>query len=219
MAIEIEKIDIFWKKLEEACEQCGRDMTEVTPVIETDKFDSNEVSQLIDGGFDALQETKLYKAEAKVLQVSGNVDWHYMGKIKDNQIAKAVRMFSMIHFVGSMELLKAIDDAAGKASTNPMIALEANVAGAGGTGFLADELHEAADFAAGSFNITFSAISGKPPLYMNSAASMKYYHQLALLKSQVEDSAGLALGLSMGRSDRDLDAAVATGCNWIRGIL
>jgi len=219
MAIEIEKIDIFWKRVEEACIQCGRDISEITPVVETDKFDLEEISQLIDGGFDSLQETKLYKAEAKILQVNGNVDWHYMGKLKENKVDKAVRMFSMIHFVGSMELLKAIDDEADKAGTNPMIALEANVVGAGGTGFVADELHEAADFAAGSFNITFAAISGKPPLYMNSETSMKYYHQLALLKSQVEDSAGLALGLSMGRTDRDLDAAVATGCNWIRGII
>ena len=199
--------------------QCGRDVSEVTPVIETDKFDLEEIAQLIDGGFEALQETKFYKAEAKILQVSGNVDWHYMGKLKENKIAKAVRMFSMIHFVNSMELLKAIDAAADEAGTNPMIALEANVVGAGGTGFVADELHEAADFAAGSFNITFAAISGKPPLYMNSETSMKYYHQLALLKSQVEDSAGLALGLSMGRTDRDLDAAISTGCNWIRGTI
>ncbi len=219
MAIDIENIDIFWKRLEESCLQCGRDISEVTPVVETDKFDLEEISQLIDGGFDALQETKLYKAEAKILQVSGNVDWHYMGKLKENKVAKAVRMFSMIHFVNSMNLLQAIDEAADEAGTNPMIALEANVAGTGGSGFDASELHEAADFAAGSFNITFAAISGKPPLYMNSETSMKFYHKLALLKSQVEDSAGLALGLSMGRTDRDLDAAVATGCNWIRGIV
>jgi uncharacterized pyridoxal phosphate-containing UPF0001 family protein len=128
-------------------------------------------------------------------------------------------MFTMIHCVDSMDMLEALDAAAEEAGTSPIIALEANVVGAGGKGFTAETLHEAADFAAGSFNVTFSAISGKPPLYMNSETSMKFYHQLALLKSQVEDELGLGLGLSMGRSDRDLQAAVSAGCNWIRAIV
>lgn len=219
MTINIENIDTFWKKLEEACEQCGRDIADITPVVETDKIDIEDLSILIDAGFSALQETKLYKAEAKIIQANANADWHYMGKLKENKLGKVVRMFSMIHFVDSMDMLEALDAAAGDAGTSPMIALEANVVGAGGKGFTAEALHEAADFAAGSFNVTFSAISGKPPLYMNSETSMKFYHQLALLRSQVEDELGMGLGLSMGRSDRDLQAAVSAGCNWIRAIV
>lgn len=217
--VDIEKIDNFWNALTESCEKCGRDIAEITPVPETDNFAPDELVEIVDAGFDSLQETKLYKAEQKIVQAEVNADWHYMGKLKEKQIPKAVRMFSMIHFVNSMDMLKAIDAASDEAGTSPMIALEVNVVGPGGTGIMPEEIHEAADFAAGSFNVSFVGISGKPPLYMNSEASMKYYHHLALIKSQLEDELGIGLGLSIGRSDRDLDAAVSAGCNWIRAII
>jgi uncharacterized pyridoxal phosphate-containing UPF0001 family protein len=76
MTIDIDNIDKFWRELEEVCEQCGRDIADITPVVETDKIDIDDLSILIDAGFSALQETKLYKAEAKIMQANVHTDWH-----------------------------------------------------------------------------------------------------------------------------------------------
>ncbi len=99
----------------------------VTLVAVTKGHPAASVEEAARLGLVEIGENRVVEALAKAEQVKASVHWHLIGHLQRNKVAKAVRLFSVVHSCDSPRLL----DALGATGVPLEVFLQVNVSGEG----------------------------------------------------------------------------------------
>ena len=116
------------RRIVAACDAAGRARHEVRLVAVTKTFPASDVSHAIAAGVLDVGENKVQEARDKKPEVAAPAAWHLIGHLQSNKAKDAVRIFDVIHSVGSVGLAEKIARAAEAAGKVQQVLLQVNVA-------------------------------------------------------------------------------------------
>ncbi|MGQ0607658.1 MAG: YggS family pyridoxal phosphate-dependent enzyme [Chloroflexota bacterium] len=198
-------------RLRQAAEDNGHDPERLRIVAVTKTWPVDVVRTALDAGLTLLGESRIQEAEPKIAALP-EAEWHFIGRLQSNKARRAVRAFSVIHSVDSIELLRRIGDLADEEGRRPAILLQVNVSGEGvKAGLAPDDLLAASLPTDGLIGLMTIA-----PMGASVAGARAVFAGLRELRDRLQDAAGIGLPeLSMGMS-ADAEAAAAEGATLVR---
>jgi pyridoxal phosphate enzyme (YggS family) len=126
------------RRIADACRRVERQPHEVTLVAVTKYVDANIVRVLQLLGVTDFGESRPQELWKKAAAVS-EAQWHLVGHLQRNKIAKTLPLVRLIHSVDSIRLLEAIEAEAAEQGRNVDVLLEFNLSGeAAKHGFLSE---------------------------------------------------------------------------------
>ncbi len=73
-------------KLEAASRKAGRDPGEVRLLVVSKTWPPETIQEVVDCGHQLFGENKVQEAETKIPQLSGHLDWHFIGHLQKNKV-------------------------------------------------------------------------------------------------------------------------------------
>lgn len=210
-----------------AARSSGRSPADVRLVAVTKYVDAATAAALLSAGCNLWGESRpqdLWKKHSKLPDVAdsaaaANVQWHLIGHLQRNKVARTLPLVALIHSVDSLRLLQELQAEAARQSRRAAVLLEVNVSGdAAKHGFSADELPT-----------LFEQLSPLPNLAVQGLMAMSgvesdddtVRREFAALRTQRDRLRQAWHGrfsldeLSMGMSG-DFEAAIAEGATLVR---
>jgi pyridoxal phosphate enzyme (YggS family) len=200
-----------------ACERVQRDPAEVSVVAVTKTFGPEQVRIAAEAGLRVFGENRVQEAKQKIPACPGDLEWHMIGHLQSNKVRDAVRLFSMIHSVDSLKLIRAIDNACGLSGNAMRVCLEVNVSGESSKyGFAPEDVPAVLEESGGMINVDVTGLMTIPPFTADPEDARPFFRRLRELKDEWQDMCGIPLPeLSMGMS-HDFEVAVEEGATWVR---
>ena len=87
---------------------------EITLVVVSKNHSSEELLKQYHSGCRHFGENRIQEALPKIDESPSDIQWHFIGTLQKNKIAKVLDKFYMIHSVDSLDLAKAISKRAEK---------------------------------------------------------------------------------------------------------
>ena len=145
--------------------------------------------------------------------------WHLIGHLQSNKAKKAAAVFSAIHSIDSVDLVRRIDAAAVEAGTAPDLYIQADLAGeATKFGASPSDIPAILESALACRAARLRGLMLVPPWSDNPEDARPWFRQLRELRDRLVQGgapeASLA-GLSMGMS-HDFEAAIEEGSTMVR---
>lgn len=175
-------------------------------------------------GLATFGESRVQEAEAKVPLVSG-ATWHLVGHLQANKAARAVRLFSVIQSIDSLELARRLDRLAVRRRVDPEsgwpgsypVYLQVNVdADPTKAGFTTADVRAGLDELASLPGLQLRGLMTVGRLEPRPEAARLTFAALRSLSEELRArSRALGPGLSMGMSD-DFEVAVEEGATLVR---
>jgi len=162
-------------------------------------------------------ENRVQEAAAKIPLCPHDLEWHLVGHLQSNKVRPAVRLFSVIHSVDSIPLLRRLDQIAGEEGRRLRVLLEVNVAGERSKfGFAPEALPEAVAEANRLPRLELVGLMTVPPICRDPEDVRPFFRALRELRDRCAEQSGTPLPeLSMGMS-ADFEIAIAEGATMIR---
>lgn len=116
----------------EILSRCSDPAREVTLVAVTKRHPAEVLGLLIELGHRDIGENYVIKGMEKASalgDLSARGRWHLLGPLQKNKIKKALSLYTLIHSVHSVELLKNLEKEAGKIGQKISVLLQVNVSG------------------------------------------------------------------------------------------
>jgi PLP dependent protein len=210
-------------RLRDVALSAGRDPDRFQIVAVTKGFDLGVLAAARGAGLTRFGESRIQEALPKVADAP-EAEWHLVGRLQANKVRPAVRAFSMIHSVDSVDLMLRIERIAAEEGASPGLCLEVNLAGeAGKAGFdatwFADQAARRGELAHVITALRSSRVVGLmtiAPLGEAPSDSRAVFAALRGLRDQLAATIGRPLPeLSMGMS-ADAAEAVAEGATLVR---
>ncbi|WFB35916.1 YggS family pyridoxal phosphate-dependent enzyme [Kiritimatiellota bacterium B12222] len=205
-------------RIQRACEQCGRDPSEVELLAVSKKKDVETVREAVTAGQLLLGENRIQEVLIKQPELSGAVQWHLIGHLQSNKVKHAIHCrFECIHSVDSAKLMHALNKEAGEQGVVQNILLQVNVSGEGSKfGIAPDDLIPLLEEAAKCMHLNVEGLMTIPPLSEDPEKAGPYFKQLRDLRDQAAAETGFPLTfLSMGMS-HDMEVAIREGATMVR---
>ena len=211
-------------QLRTVAEARGHDPHRLHIVAVTKTWPADVARAALDAGLKRLGESRVQEAEPKVAQLSGtgtgagtgtDAEWHFIGRLQSNKARRAVRAFAVIHSVGSVEMLRRIDEIAAEEGRAPDLMLQVNVSGEPAKAGIAAQALETSSIGplAAARLVGLMTIA---PMGATGAEARSVFSALRDLRDRLEQRAGIGLPeLSMGMS-ADAEAAAAEGATLVR---
>ncbi len=117
------------QRLTAACGRAGREPSSVQLLAVTKTQPIEVICAAAELGLTTMGESRVQEAKAKIGRCPGRLRWHMIGHLQSNKCRDAVRLFSMIQSVDSLELAEEINKWCDKSAKTMPILLEVNVAG------------------------------------------------------------------------------------------
>ncbi|MBN1807557.1 MAG: YggS family pyridoxal phosphate-dependent enzyme [Planctomycetes bacterium] len=114
------------QRIAAAAERSGRTPDAVRLVAVTKTATPDEARAVFDAGVHDLGENRWPDAAQRVSALPG-ASWHFIGRLQKNKINKILPVFSWIHSIDGLPLLKAVSSRAPESP--PSVLLEVNVSG------------------------------------------------------------------------------------------
>ena len=205
-------------RLRAAAESGSHDPDRLRIVAVTKTWPVEVVRAALAAGITILGESRVQEAESKVAAVP-EATWHLVGRLQSNKARRAVRAFSAIHSIDSLELLRRVDGIATEEDLPTQLLLEVNVAGMSTTaGLAATEIVDPA-LAAELRALRRARLAGLMTIARFGAGEQearKTFAELRRLRDRLQQASGIGLPeLSMGMS-ADAEAAAAEGATLVR---
>ena len=217
------RADAVVGRLRAAAEAAGRDPEGVRLVAVTKGFGVSVAAAALEAGLTTLGENRIQEAAPKVEALPA-VDWHLIGHLQSNKARQALRLFSTIHSVDSLELLARLDRIAAEEGRRPTILLQVNAAGeAARAGFdatwFASQAARPGELARAIGACRALQVIGlmtMAPFGIGEDEQRRAFRQLRELRDRLGETIGHHLPeLSMGMT-ADAEAAVAEGSTLVR---
>ncbi|HEX7196619.1 MAG TPA: YggS family pyridoxal phosphate-dependent enzyme [Candidatus Limnocylindria bacterium] len=205
-----ERHDRLLASLRDAAEANGHDPDRLR-IIGVTKTHPVEVARAaLEAGIARLGESRVQEAEPKIASLP-EAEWHFIGRLQSNKARRAVRGFSFIHSIDSLDLLDRVLGHAADEEAHPRLLLQVNVSGERSKAGLRPEDLLAARLPAEVIGLMTMAPMGAP-----AAEARAVFGRLRDLRNRVEQASGIGLPeLSMGMS-ADAEAAAAEGATLVR---
>lgn len=212
-----ERVEAVRRRVAAACERAGRDPDTVVLVAVSKTQPPEAVRAAAACGLRVFGENRIQEAGFKIPLCPGSVDWHLVGHLQANKARAAVRLFSTIHSVDSIDLLRRIDALADEEGRRPRAFLEVNVSGeASKFGMSPDAITAALNAAQALRRVEVAGLMTMPPYCEEPERARGYFRALRELRDRCASEADFALPeLSMGMS-MDFEIAIEEGATLVR---
>ena len=208
------------QQMNQAAIAAGRDPKDILLCAATKMNDADAVRQAIAAGVDCCGENRVQELTQKMAENAyEGAPVHFIGHLQTNKVKQVVGKVSLIHSVGSLRLLSAIDKEAARQGICQDILLEINIGKEESkSGMLPEELPEILEAASKCTNIRVLGLMAIPPICENSTGNHKFFQEMCNLSVDIRakkyDNVYVNV-LSMGMSD-DFADAIACGSTMIR---
>ncbi len=193
---------------------CGRikvDPQKITLVCVTKGRSVEEILEAVNLGFRCLGENRVQEARDKYKQIPA-VDWQMVGHLQLNKVKDALKIFSLIHSVDSVELAQEINKQAAKINKIQDILLEVKTSPeVTKFGFNPDALVDISKEILNLDNLRVKGLMTIAPAVDNPEEARQYFTKLRVLRDTLSPS----WFLSMGMTD-DFEVAIEEGADIIR---
>ncbi|MCX7818643.1 MAG: YggS family pyridoxal phosphate-dependent enzyme [Kiritimatiellae bacterium] len=205
------------ERIERACAAAGRRSEEITLVAVAKTHPPEAVAAAAAAGVRVIGENRVQEAAAKLPLCPAHLEWHLVGHLQSNKVRPALRLFSMLHSVDSIPLLRRVDQIAAEEGRRIRVLLEVNVAGERSKfGFPPDAVAEAVREANRLPRIELAGLMTVPPICRDPEDVRPFFRALRELRDRCTQQCGTPLPeLSMGMS-ADFEVAIAEGATMIR---
>lgn len=208
-------------RIAEAAHRSGRAAGDVKLVAVSKYVDAPTARLLVDAGCRDLGEARPQELWRKAEALAGQpIDWHLIGHLQRNKIARTLPLVRLIHSGDSLRLIEAVEaQAAATGLASIPILLEVNVSGdATKHGFRADELPPLGETLAQLNYVAIRGLMCMAGREGNVDDARRDFEQLRLLRDRLRSiwPSRLSLDeLSMGMSG-DFEAAIEEGATIVR---
>ncbi|MBQ5799648.1 MAG: YggS family pyridoxal phosphate-dependent enzyme [Oscillospiraceae bacterium] len=215
----LENIAAVRANIARAAADAGREAKEITLVGASKMNDAAACREAIAAGIDALGENRVQEMTQKLSEDAYiGAPLHFIGHLQRNKVKMVVGKVDLIESVGSMELLKTINDRAAALGIVQEILLEVNIGGEEAkSGFAPEELSSAAEAALAMENVRLRGLMTIPPVAEEEHGSIPYFEKVHALFVDINQKVcdnKLDI-LSMGMSG-DYEDAVRCGATMVR---
>ena len=191
----------------------GQDPDRLRIVAVTKTWPIEVARAALDAGLPRLGESRVQEAEPKIAAVP-QAEWHFIGRLQSNKARRAVRGFSVIHSVDSLDLLRRVRELAAEEGRQPALLLQVNISGERAkAGFAPDAILADAEVLGSQDLVGLMTIA---PMGASVEEARSAFARLRGLRDRLEQQAAIGLPeLSMGMS-ADAEAAAAEGATLVR---
>lgn len=209
------------ERLRRACEDAGRDVTEVTLLAVSKTFGPDAVREAMAAGQTAFGENYIQEGVEKILllresDLAARLTWHCIGPVQSNKTRLVATHFDWVHSVDRLKIAERLSEQRPPGLAPLQVCLQVNVdGGATKSGVTPAELPALAAAVAVLPGLRLRGLMCIPEPAEGFEAQRAVFAQARALYDDLR-ARGLPLDtLSMGMSD-DLDAAVSAGSTLVR---
>jgi pyridoxal phosphate enzyme (YggS family) len=197
--------------------RCGRDPASIGIVAVTKKQPISLIQQLHTAGCCVMGENRVQEAMPKITDLPSAIQWHLIGSLQKNKVAKVIGNFQLIHSVDSVELAVKISQASIEAGVVTHILLQVNTSGESTKhGFIAADVAAALDVLLPLQGIQIDGFMTMAPAEAPTMAIATCFCRLRMLRDTCASRYGRSFPiLSMGMS-HDYPIAIAEGATLLR---
>ncbi|MCF7791951.1 MAG: YggS family pyridoxal phosphate-dependent enzyme [Victivallales bacterium] len=210
----LEKVNSNIKKY---AEKAGRSAKDISLLAVSKTYSSEIILDAYKCGQRKFGENKIQELESKVPVLPDDIEWHLIGHLQSNKVAKAVELAEYIHSVDSVKLVNRINRIAGEKGKNPKILIEINVSGEENKfGASEDETDKILEASLKCENIKVVGLMTMAPFNIDENIKKLVFSSLRKLRDSLEKKYNVKLHeLSMGMTS-DYEAAVQEGSTIVR---
>ncbi len=204
-------------RITDACARVGRDPAGVRLVAVSKTVPVEQLRAAVAAGLTTLGENRVQEAEAKIAALPG-VEWHLVGHLQANKAGRAVRAFSVIETVNTLDLGRRLDRLVVESGAARLpVYLEVNVdADPAKAGFTPAALEREVDLVVALPHLEVRGLMTVGRLVGSAEQARPTFAELASLSERLRARAPyLGPGLSMGMTD-DFEVAVEEGATLLR---
>lgn len=214
-----ENYDKVIENIKTACQQSGRDESEVTLIAVSKTKPVSDIEELYNHGVRVFGENKVQELCDKYEALPKDIKWHMIGHLQRNKVKYIIDKVELIHSVDSLRLAKQIEEEAAKKNVVVSILIEVNVAEEETkfglrTADVMDMVTQIAQFP----HISIKGLMTIAPYVENSYDNRKYFNNLKQLAVDIKakniDNVSMDM-LSMGMTG-DYMVAVMEGATYVR---
>ncbi len=207
------------RRIEAACERCGRDPSSVTLVGASKRQPAENLLAAHRAGLSVFGENRVQEADAKHGFLPADVQWHLIGPLQSNKVRLAVQLFDVIHSVDRLKIARLLNREAARLARILPCLLEVNLGGEESKhGFTVEELTAAVVPLAELESLRIQGLMAIPPRASDPEASRGWFRQLRTLRDQLAERQPWSESpgwLSMGMSG-DFEVAIEEGATHVR---
>ncbi len=214
------RIESVNERIAAAAEKAGRKAEDITLVAATKMNDAERVRFAVECGIKVCGENRVQELLGKYEQGAyEGADLQFIGTLQTNKVKYLIGKVSLIQSVSSLKLAEAIAKEAGKRSVIQDILLEVNIGNeASKSGFLKEEIAEAAAVLGENKAIRIKGLMAIPPISNNQRETSHYFEKLYKLFVDISekkyDNVNMDC-LSMGMTS-DFETAIMYGASMVR---
>jgi len=206
-----ENIQRVKERIAAACARIKADPRKITLVCVTKGRPVEQILEAVNSGLSCLGENRVQEAREKYRQIP-QAQWQMVGHLQLNKVKEALKIFSLIHSVDSVELAQEINKQALKINKVQDILLEVKTSPeVTKSGFNPDALLDVSQEILSLNNLRVKGLMTIAPLVDNAIEARQYFAKLRQLRDRLDYS----WLLSMGMSD-DFEIAIEEGADIIR---
>ena len=207
-----ENLGIINEKIRLACLRVGRVPSSIKIVAATKDATPEMIKETYDAGIKDVGENRVKEAILKKRELPlSDLTWHFIGHLQSNKAKDAVREFSLIHSIDSLNLLQEVNSEAEKINKVQDVLIEVNVSDEDTKfGISPDGVEDFLDGAGIYKNIKVLGFMTMAPTVENPEHVRGFFRKLKELadKNNLKE-------LSMGMT-QDFEVAIEEGATMIR---
>ena len=205
------------RRIEDAATRADRDPSDITLLAVSKRIDNARIGAALAAGVRALGESRVQEADAKIPEITGDAEWHFIGPLQSNKAALAARLFDAVHSVRKASLVPRLSASAAAAGCNVQVYVQVerspqplSEAQLAEVEAICRQVHDAE-------GLELQGLMTMAPYARDPEASRPYFVTLRRLRDDIAtaDPELAALGLSMGMSG-DFEVAIAEGATIVR---
>ncbi len=195
----------------------GRDPNDITLLAVSKRIDSARIEAALATGARALGESRVQEADAKIPEIAGDAEWHFIGPLQSNKAALAARLFDAIHSVRTTSLVPRLSASATAADRSVQVYVQIERSPEPLSEAQVAEVATICRQAYEADGLELQGLMTMAPYAPDPEASRPYFATLRRLRDDIStsDPELAPLGLSMGMSG-DFEVAIEEGATIVR---
>ena len=195
----------------------GRDPNDITLLAVSKRIDSARIEAALATGVRALGESRVQEADAKIPEIAGDAEWHFIGPLQSNKAALAARLFDAIHSVRTTSLVPRLSASATAADRSVQVYVQIERSPEPLSEAQVAEVATICRQAYDADGLELQGLMTMAPYAPDPEASRPYFATLRRLRDDItaSDPELAPLGLSMGMSG-DFEVAIEEGATIVR---
>lgn len=215
-----ENLKTIHERINKAATKAGRSPDAITLIAVSKRKPTAMIKEALAAGQEDFGENYLQEAKEKIIELSGQGHFHFIGSLQSNKAKDAATLCDMIHTVDRLKLAKELNKYARAADKILPILIQVNVGREEQKGGVLPEEAEGLVAMMQDFkHLEIRGLMTMPPYRANPEEVRPFFAELRELGQKLQKKGLIAnncpLELSMGMSG-DFEAAIAEGATLIR---